>query len=188
MPPLCLGRTSQLRAESQNPRPVPAKDVGTRTGQPISVGAAPSFSRFLRESGEFDLLSGIPIPGKPSGNISSMLPLRLSRRHTMVCICLGVSGDFRKRGVCTFSGLVATGVRHVWARRRLATSSHELPERTLERARQWYGEEPPALLSTGSMSPPGYPSGWLHPCSARFRFTRQVDFSSAAPCCSQLPS
>ena len=31
------------------------------------------------------------------------------------------------------------------------------------------------------MSPPGYPSAWLHPCSARFRFTRQVHFSSAAP-------
>jgi hypothetical protein len=49
-------------------------------------------------------------------------------------------------------------------------------------------EEPPALLSIGSMSPPGYPSAWLHPCSARFRFTRQIDFSSAAPRCSQLPS
>jgi|SRR5579863_5957524 len=28
-------------------------------------GAAPSFSRFLREGGEFDLVSRIPIPGKP---------------------------------------------------------------------------------------------------------------------------
>src|SRR5208337_1394308 len=31
-------------------------------------------------------------------------------------------------------------------------------------------EEPPALLDIGSMSPPDYPSAWLHPCSARFRF------------------
>ena len=46
---------------------------------------------------------------------------------------------------------------------------------------------PPALLSIGSMSPPGYPSAWLHPCRACLRFTRQVHFSSAAPCCSQLP-
>ena len=29
-----LARTPQLRAQSQNPRPVPAKDAGTRTGQP----------------------------------------------------------------------------------------------------------------------------------------------------------
>jgi hypothetical protein len=27
------------------------------------------------------------------------------------------------------------------------------------------------------MSPPDYPSAWLHPCSARFRFTRQVHCS-----------
>jgi hypothetical protein len=30
-----------------------------------------------------------------------------------------------------------------------------------------------ALASIVSMSPPGYPSAWLHPCRARFRFTRQ---------------
>jgi putative transposase len=30
-----LGGTPQLRAQSQNPRPVPAKDAGTRTGQPL---------------------------------------------------------------------------------------------------------------------------------------------------------
>jgi hypothetical protein len=35
-------------------------------------------------------------------------------------------------------------------------------------------EEPPALLDIGSMSPPGYPSAWLRPRSARFRFARQV--------------
>jgi len=29
-----LARTPQMRAQSQNPRPVPAKDAGTRTGQP----------------------------------------------------------------------------------------------------------------------------------------------------------
>jgi len=29
----------------------------------------------------------------------------------------------------------------------------------------------PALLVIVSMSPPGYPSAWLHPCRARFRFT-----------------
>jgi hypothetical protein len=40
-------------------------------------------------------------------------------------------------------------------------------------------EEPHALLSIGSMSPPGYPSAWLHPCRACLRFTRQVHFSSA---------
>ena len=28
-----------------------------------------------------------------------------------------------------------------------------------------------AARDIGSMSPPGYPSAWLHPCSARFRFT-----------------
>jgi hypothetical protein len=31
-------------------------------------------------------------------------------------------------------------------------------------------EEPPALLNIGSMSPTGYPSAWLRPRSARFRF------------------
>jgi hypothetical protein len=52
-------------------------ETATRTGHPISVrgpahpfatkigGAAPSFSRFLREGGEFDLLSCMPIPGNP---------------------------------------------------------------------------------------------------------------------------
>ena len=30
-----LGGTPQLKAQSQNPRPVPAKDAGTRTGQPL---------------------------------------------------------------------------------------------------------------------------------------------------------
>ena len=39
----------------------------------------------------------------------------------------------------------------------------------------------------GSMSPPGYPSAWLHPCSARFRFVRQDHCSSAAICRSQPP-
>ena len=39
-------------------------------------------------------------------------------------------------------------------------------------------EEPPALPDIVSMSPPGYPSAWLHPCRARFRFTRQVHCSS----------
>jgi len=41
------------------------------------------------------------------------------------------------------------------------------------------GEKPPALLSIGSMSPPGYPSAWLRPRSARFRFARQDHCSSA---------
>jgi len=40
----------------------------------------------------------------------------------------------------------------------------------------------------GSMSPPGYPSAWLHPGRARLRFTRQVHCSSAARYCSQLPA
>ena len=44
------------------------------------------------------------------------------------------------------------------------------------------GEGPPALLSIGSMSPPGYPSAWLHPCSARFRFARQDHCSSGMTC------
>ena len=34
----------------------------------------------------------------------------------------------------------------------------------------------------GSMSPPGYPSAWLRPRSARFRFARQHHCSSAATC------
>src|SRR6516225_1901565 len=46
-------------------------------------------------------------------------------------------------------------------------------------------EEHPALLDIGSMSPPDYPSAWLHPCRARFRFTWQVDCSS---CCCVSPS
>ena len=29
----------------------------------------------------------------------------------------------------------------------------------------------PALAIIVSMSPPSYPSAWLHPCRARFRFT-----------------
>jgi len=37
-----------------------------------------------------------------------------------------------------------------------------------------------ALLSIGAMSPPGYPSAWLRPRSARFRFARQDHCSSAA--------
>ena len=41
------------------------------------------------------------------------------------------------------------------------------------------GEGPPALLSIGSMSPPGYPSAWLRPRSASFRFARQDHCSSA---------
>ena len=43
---------------------------------------------------------------------------------------------------------------------------------------------PPFIVS---MSPPGYPSAWLHPCSARFRFARQDHCSSAAICRSQPP-
>ena len=39
-------------------------------------------------------------------------------------------------------------------------------------------KEHPSLLDIGSMSPPDYPSAWLHPCRARFRFTRQVHCSS----------
>jgi len=31
----------------------------------------------------------------------------------------------------------------------------------------------PALARIVSMSPPGYPSAWLHPCRGRFRFIRQ---------------
>ena len=33
-----------------------------------------------------------------------------------------------------------------------------------------------------SMSPPGYPSAWLRPRSARFRFTRQNHCNSATSC------
>src|SRR6266550_7503097 len=40
-------------------------------------------------------------------------------------------------------------------------------------------EEHPALLDIGSMSPPDYPSAWLHPCRARLRFARQDHCSSA---------
>jgi hypothetical protein len=46
----------------------------------------------------------------------------------------------------------------------------------------------PALLNSGSMSPPGYPSAWLPPGRARLRFTWQAHCSSAAPCCSQHPA
>jgi hypothetical protein len=35
-------------------------------------------------------------------------------------------------------------------------------------------KQTPTLPIIVSMSPPGYPSAWLHPCSARFRFTRRV--------------
>jgi hypothetical protein len=43
-------------------------------------------------------------------------------------------------------------------------------------------KEPPALLSIGSMSPPGYPSAWLHPCISRFRFTRRIHCSCERRC------
>ena len=39
---------------------------------------------------------------------------------------------------------------------------------------------PPIIVS---MSPPGYPSAWLRPRSARFRFARQDHCSSATTCC-----
>src|SRR5258705_11603967 len=35
-----------------------------------------------------------------------------------------------------------------------------------------------ALSNIVSMSPPSYPSAWLHPCRARFRFTWQSHCSS----------
>ena len=38
---------------------------------------------------------------------------------------------------------------------------------------------PPSIVS---MSPPGYPSAWLRPRSARFRFARQDHCSSATTC------
>ena len=38
---------------------------------------------------------------------------------------------------------------------------------------------PPFIVS---MSPPGYPSAWLRPRSARFRFARQNHCSSATTC------
>jgi len=44
------------------------------------------------------------------------------------------------------------------------------------------GEAPPAPLSIGSMSPPDYPSAWLRPRSARFRFARQDHCSPATTC------
>jgi hypothetical protein len=40
-------------------------------------------------------------------------------------------------------------------------------------------EQVPALLFIVSMSPPGYPSAWLRPRRARFRFARQDHCSSA---------
>src|SRR5262249_28015002 len=40
-------------------------------------------------------------------------------------------------------------------------------------------EESPALFDIGSMSPPDYPSAWLRPRSARFRFARRDHCSSA---------
>src|SRR6266516_4006311 len=43
-------------------------------------------------------------------------------------------------------------------------------------------EEHPALLDIGSMSPPDYPSAWLHPCRARLRFARQDHCSSVTAC------
>src|SRR5438270_4232633 len=42
-------------------------------------------------------------------------------------------------------------------------------------------EEHPAL-DIGSMSPPDYPSAWLHPCRARLRFARQDHCSSVTAC------
>ena len=38
----------------------------------------------------------------------------------------------------------------------------------------------PALAIIVSMSPPGYPSAWLHPCRARFRFTWQAHCNSGS--------
>src|ERR1700693_3946961 len=38
----------------------------------------------------------------------------------------------------------------------------------------------PAPSHIVSMSPPSYPSAWLHPCRARFCFTWQCHFSSSA--------
>jgi hypothetical protein len=38
----------------------------------------------------------------------------------------------------------------------------------------------PALPIIVSMSPPDYPSAWLHPCIARFRFTWQSHCSSVS--------
>jgi len=47
----------------------------------------------------------------------------------------------------------------------------------------WAAQErvltPPFIVS---MSPPGYPSAWLRPRSARFRFARQDHCSSATTC------
>ena len=47
----------------------------------------------------------------------------------------------------------------------------------------WEAQErvlaPPFIVS---MSPPGYPSAWLRPRSARFRFTRQGHCSSVTTC------
>jgi hypothetical protein len=40
-------------------------------------------------------------------------------------------------------------------------------------------EQVPALLCIVSISPPGYPSAWLRPRRARFRFARQDHCSSA---------
>src|SRR5450432_596897 len=36
------------------------------------------------------------------------------------------------------------------------------------------------------MSPPGYPSAWLHPCRARFRFARQCHFTSLCRCAAKF--
>jgi hypothetical protein len=53
----------------------------------------------------------------------------------------------------------------------------------------WAAQErvltPPFIVS---MSPPGYPSAWLRPRSARFRFARPDHCSSARPAVSQHPS
>src|SRR6266851_1370592 len=41
----------------------------------------------------------------------------------------------------------------------------------------------PALISIGSIRPPGYPSAWLHPCRARFRFTWRGHYSRVRRIC-----
>ena len=45
-----------------------------------------------------------------------------------------------------------------------------------------------APMNIVSMSPPGYPSAWLHPCRARFRFTWQSHCSLKFPAAGSRPA
>ena len=72
---------------------------------------------------------------------------------------------------------------HAQQPRRRFTALHKLFWVALRTC--WSGWTKPLLLVTPrtvAMSPPGYPSAWLRPRSARFRFTWQNHYNSATSC------